>query len=226
MKKTLAFICIPFLLCCQNAVSMDEKISEKRVSISFESDKSNPRYYHLYCENIGDKKRSKGLLLKGADGPQVEIHLFPGRYNIYLYGLTPKGEKSTSLCSSALLKGAAIFDDRVISLSPLELTPVFSYHLDREKGVVTVVVEAGQTSALLRLSSLSLKQGSSRREALKFSYDKENGLYRASTTIKGGGASYLNLSYSLKGPKDQALLKEKGLSISTSSFKGLFLCNI
>lgn len=223
MIRSLPFLFFPLMLCCQNVLSLEESIGERRLSLSIAPDPAAPLQYHLYFEHLSDKKRSQGIVVRADESLLIEEKLFPGRYNLYVYGLAPKSNTTMQVVSFSFLPELELFKDRVLDIDCSTLTPSYSCEIDREKGELKVIVDADALMGLFRLSSLSLKQAGTRVKALNFSYDKRRKLYIASAPLESEGECLINLSYALKGPHARNLLKEKELSISTTYFKGLLL---
>lgn len=223
MIRSLPFLFFPLMLCCQNVLCLEESIGDRRLTLSIAPDQAAPLHYHLYFEHLSDKKRSKGVIVEAKESLLIEESLFPGRYNLYVYGLAPKSSKKTQVVSFSFLPELELFRDRVLDIDCRTLAPSYSSEIDREKGELVVMIDAESLMGLFRLSSLSIKQVDSRVKALKFSYDGDRKLYLATAQVEADDECRINLSLSLKGACDQSLLKKRELTISTTSFKGLLL---
>lgn len=223
MIRSLPFLFFPLMLCCQNVLCLEESIGDRRLTLSIAPAPAAPLHYHLYFEHQSDKKRSKGIVVEAKESLLIEESLFPGRYNLYVYGLAPKSSKKTQVVSFSFLPDLELLRDRVLDIDCPTLTPSYSSEIDRETGELKVMVDADSLMGLFRLSSLSIKQMDNRIRALKFSYDGQRKLYLATAQVEPDDECHINLSYSLKGPYDRNLLQERELTISTTYFKGLLV---
>ena len=146
--------------------------------------------------------------------------MFPGNYNIYCYGLTDKTTSSKKVYSLKMLKNISIFNKKEFIIIPDILSP--SVEINKSDEGYKIFIIMNDLYDVMSLSSFSIKQGDAKLKSYDFSYSSEDKQYSIVVPdIQGDWSA--NISYSIKSRIDSDLLKNDGISISTSYFSNIFL---
>lgn len=190
---------ILFSVSCTKILIDEEKISEIPVLIRLNDDYYfEISYYHLYFENKINDKKSYGINLS-KENNTVKIDLFPGLYNIYVYGLADKTSTSKKVFSYSINKEIKIFpNNKIINISLIKLLPDIKLEFDRLNNFYNIFVNVREISDIFSLSSLSIKQGNARYKSIDFIFDYDSMNYKAEISVNENGSWYANIAYSLK----------------------------
>lgn len=202
---------------CSEPFMIEEKIYPVRISISIKSPGESPGLYHIYYKHIKEKSFSRGIVTESSTS---KIELFPGTYTIYLYKLADKSEKYKKVISYRVIRDVKIFSPLCLSEELILLSPVVKH--SREQEGLRLWLPMDGVYELFTISSLSVKQGSSRNKSVSPGYNKHRKRYEVVVPVNNEGLWFINISYALRSSKiDKVSLKEAGISVSTSNFSNV-----
>jgi hypothetical protein len=197
---------------------IEEKLSPIETKIKF-SGLTDEKLIHIYFQNLKNKKDSFGKNIFDLTD-DFAVNLFPGRYDIYFYGLDAKTSTTMKVYSTCMKKNIEIFSYGEISMIPEVLSPEVETKKTSENWNVSIMMN--ELYDILSLSAFSLKQGSEKLKSFDYEYDEFGKKYFSSVPdIKGSW--YMNVSYSIKSKIDEEVLKKDNINISTSYFSNLNL---
>ncbi len=224
MKKLfLLFIIFVIILSCQESsiIKENEKIKNKNIILTIYDNSKNIILYHVYFKNINDSKES--FAVNNFDlTDDIKTSLFPGIYNLYIYGLIDKDENSKMVFSYSIINNLEIYENKNIKLDLTQLDPDVLVEYDNIKNKVYLKIYMNELGGIFSISSLSLKQGNDRFRSLDI--QKENNFYFTEVPLIENGDWFMNISYLLYDSKKRSdVLIKDNISISTSYFKDIFL---
>jgi|GEM_PF-3538410 len=222
MKSFLLLFFLFSFLCCDETIMNKENINDVTIVLSFSEEYVNDIViYHVYFYNNQDKSKSKGFNIAEIN-KEFKTNIFPGIYDIYVYGLVEKTESSLKVFSyDYSLKLKCFNDIQNLKINLKELIPDFKLNTDLV--IPMIKISMSGISDLFSLSSLSIKQGSDRVRSLDLIYDKDKNIYTAEIPVYDNGLWLMNISYSLKSKINKSALSNDNLYISTSYFKDIYL---
>jgi hypothetical protein len=224
MKKLFLITVIVLIFSCTKILVDQENIDYIRLKISI-----NDQYYynifcyHIYFENIQDHSRSFGINNLDKNNFMTVI-IYPGKYNIYTYGLTIKSSVSKNVYSYSIKKNIDLFDQiNTIEINMDILKPKINLEYSKEENVYNLIISMQDISEIFSLSSFSLKQGSDSYKKIYLDYNASLFCYISNIDIIQNGSWYANISFYLKNKYDEKLCEQDNIQISTSYFNDIFL---
>lgn len=223
MKKVFLPIFILILFSCSVVFKENSFLSRERVKVTITE--SDSFFYHIYFENIDDKKESYGKTISSLDSLAI-LYLFPGKYNIYVYGIVPKTEESFYIQKFRVLKEVEIITQNEIIISQLfDLYPVFNIEKYNSDNYL-LELDLKEIYEMFSISSLSVKQNSDRTRSLTWKTDNESLKVYALIPFYQSGEWFMNISFSIKSKIDESELEKSGINLSTTYLKNIPLGNI
>ena len=208
-----------FFSCSMGFENKDEKIEIVNLSFTVNDEADQIDLWHIYFRNISDKSRSCSINAFDKN-EEYSTALFPGRYNIYAYGLIEKTATTKNVFSYSNMLDYECFNNEKIQINLDELIPEFEVVTDDQP---YIKIDMRKLKESFSLSSISLKQGSDRSRSLDFNRS-DNNYCIAPFSLVENGDWFLNISYSLKDSKcDDDKLEKDEIKISTSYFSNLYL---
>ena len=109
MLKNLSVILLTIIIfSCTENIFKEEKIDDVEINLKIDEgyqDKLN--IYHIYFYNRNNKKERFGINLFNDNN--ISLSIFPGIYDIYIYGLNEKNEDSLKVFSYYIINGIECF---------------------------------------------------------------------------------------------------------------------
>jgi hypothetical protein len=209
-----------FLFSCNAITNVEEIINPEKFSFAIDST-SDINCYHIFFQNVNDKTKNFGL--NKFDKNDFETDVFPGIYNIYLYGLVDKTDTTKKVSTYLSLKNVSLKnkDKSIISLKPMILEPKF--FLEPAENKYILKVDLTGIYEMFYVSSISVKQGQDKVKSIDFFSDSVNENYYCEITYYQTGIWYANISLGLKNKIDEKELNKDCLSISTNYFSNIYL---
>jgi hypothetical protein len=224
MKKMLLLIMLVISVSCTKILIDEEEISKIPVLIRLNDDYNNETaVYHILFENINNDKKSFGINLP-KENTELQTKVFPGNYNIYVYGLAVKTAASKKVLSYSINKNFEIIpDNKNFEVKLVKLLPDIRLEFDPDLIEYDISVNMTGIFEIFSLSSLSIKQGTDRYRSVKFIYDPDSSSYTAKMQLIQNGIFYANIGYMLKSKIDEKALELDNIYISTSLFSDIYL---
>jgi hypothetical protein len=207
------------LFSCNLSLSLEEKIPPVTLQINFNK-LTDEKLFHIYFQNQNDKKHSIGFdYFDLSVSPDFSI--FPGIYNIYIYGLNDKSSTTEKIYSYKIIRSVEIFSSKEIVVEPVKLNPEFKIEKTTDS-TYKIYIMMNDLYEIFSLSSFSLKQGQEKLKSMDIDYSTDKQCY-ISYVPNIYGSWYGNFSYSLRSKIDDEILKHDGITISTSYFSNIYM---
>lgn len=220
--KNFKFIVLIFLLIsCESVINEKVTINPVNVNVKlYENLNLQSCVYHVFFKS--QKYRGKSYAFNLFDiNNEKSLKIFPGKYDVYSYGIIDKTENTKKVYSYKIIKNFEVYSDKVINIELIELRPNFKVIL--EDNIYTLIIFMDKIYDIFSISSLSVKQGNDKVRSLDFHLNKNDLIYYADIPFYQNGDWLMNVSFSIKSKIDEDTLNNDQIKLSTSNFTNVFI---
>jgi hypothetical protein len=196
---------------------LESRIEPVPVSITWDSSSDPVLLYHLFIDG-GD---SDYAFNSNGDDHILECMLFPGVYDLYLYGMSQKSETTVSITSWSkqnIVISHGVPADITTTLQVVDITGSLEIN---GKSSVHLAVPCQDLDSIFSLSSLSVKQGSDRVRRVEAEYDENHECWGAVIPVSRVGIWSFNISLQPCNLYDDKVIEYSGYRLSTTYIKNI-----